>query len=117
MGYRTVGRGVRLEGHHRRCDREAHVKEIDDCPIHSCSTVLQIVAVVDALTPGLKASPAYVRARRERFPNSDDVVAATGARRALHSTHVAVCEECCRRRDTFLLTEYPRWSTTHALAG
>ena len=117
MGYRTVGRGATLEEHHRWCDREGQVNDIDDCRIHGCSTVLQVVAVVDALTPGLKASPAYVIARRERFPNSDDVVAASGARRALHSTHVAVCEECCRKRDTFLLTEYPRWSTTHALAS
>jgi hypothetical protein len=93
------------------------VSEIDDCPIHGCHTQLRVVGVVDPLKPGLKGSPAYVQARRAQFPNSDDVVTARGARRTLLATRVAVCLECCRQRDAFLLTQYPRWSATHDLAS
>ena len=93
------------------------MKEIDDCELHLCATVLQTVAVVDALRPGLKGTPTYVMARRERFPNSNDVVAASGVRRLLPSTHIGVCEECCRQRDTFLQANYPIWSKTHDLAS
>ena len=93
------------------------MSEIDDCPLHGCHTLLRLIAVVDALKPGLKGSPAYVQARRAQFPNSDDVVTARGARRTLHETRVAVCTECCRQRDAFLLTHYPRWSATHDLAS
>ena len=93
------------------------MKEIDDCPLHSCNTVLQVVSVVDALRPGLKSTPEYVKARRDQFPNSNDVVSACGVRRILRTTSVAVCEECCRQRDDFLLTKYPRWSATHELAS
>jgi len=93
------------------------VREIDDCAVHQCGTVLQIVAVVDALRPGLKASPVYGKARREQFPNSDDVITGRGAWRSLRSTHLAVCDECCRQRDAFLLTNYPLWSKAHDLAS
>jgi hypothetical protein len=93
------------------------VKEIDDCEVHKCATVLQTVAVVDALKPGLKATPTYAMARRERFPHSNDVVAGSGVRRSLPSTHIGVCEECCRQRDSFLRSNYPLWLKTHELAS
>ena len=93
------------------------MRDIDDCSVHGCATVLQMVAVVDAMRAGLKATPAYVLARRERFPNSDDVVTARGAWRTLRSKRVAVCPECCRQRDAFLLANYPLWSRTHELAS
>jgi hypothetical protein len=93
------------------------VTEIDDCRLHQCKTVLQMVAVVNAMLPGLKSSPAYVMARRELFPNSDDVLTGRGAWRSLSMTQVAVCEQCCQERDTFLLTKYPLWSKEHQLAS
>jgi len=93
------------------------VSEIDDCCVHHRRTLLQIVAVVDVLKPGLKASPAYVKARREGFPNSNDVMTGRGAWRSARRTCVAVCEECCRQRDAYLVAHYPLWSKTHDLAS
>ena len=93
------------------------MRDIDDCEIHGCSTVLRVLGVGDPLTASLKHSPAYVLAKRADFPHSDDVVEGRGIRRRVKTARVAVCLVCCEHRDRFLLDRYPMWSRTHELSS
>jgi len=90
---------------------------IDDCEIHKCGTVLQVLRVKDPMRATLKESPAYLRARRLRFPHSDDVVASRGISETLETVRLPVCAECCKQRDDFLRVNYPIWAQSHELAG
>lgn len=93
------------------------MRNIDECDLHGCATELETVRVEAATRIAMKDSPRYVRERRERFPNSNDVLVARGAWRLHKSARVAVCAKCCAARDAFLKAEYPSWSTTHDLAS
>ena len=93
------------------------MKEIDDCDVHACGTHLQTIRVVAGTYPGMKESPTYRMARRERFPNSDDVLPARGVWRDRTDAEVAVCAQCCTDRDAFIRGQYPRWLLTHEIAS
>ena len=93
------------------------MKDIDDCNVHVCATHLQKIRVVAATHTGMKESPTYVMARRERFPNSDDVLPARGMWCDRAEVEVAVCAQCCADRDAFIRGQYPRWLRTHEIAS
>jgi hypothetical protein len=93
------------------------MREIENCEVHVCATHLQTIPVVASAHTGMKDSPTYVIARRERFPNSDDVLPARGVWRDRQNAEVAVCQQCCADRDSFIRTQYPRWLLTHEIAS
>lgn len=83
------------------------------CEVHSCQMPARSIRVVYGLRRGLKRSPAYLSARRDRFPHCGDwvnggcVVGEAGAVRQ------AVCPACVAVRDACLAERHPSWVAPH----
>ena len=84
------------------------------CPVHGEPMKVRSIKVVYGRAVGLKTSQAYVEARAETFPHSDDWIHGAVTLRRKRTRRVPICAECVAERDRYLARHHPEWLVDHA---
>ena len=83
------------------------------CEVHGCPMTTRSVRVMYGLRRGLKQSPGYLFARRDRYPHCGDWVNGGCIVREARTARKAVCPECVAARDSYLAERHPGWLASH----
>ena len=83
------------------------------CAVHGWPMRVRSVRVVYGYRSGLKQSPGYLFARRDRFPHCGDWVNGGCIVREAGTARRAVCPECVAARDAYLAERHPTWIASH----